>query len=450
MGSRVLVVDGGARGHALVWKLAQSAKVDKIYIAPGNGGTANVGENINIQADEVFDLAKFAEKNADYTIVGLETPLSLGIVDIFRTRELPIFGPTKTAAKIEWSKVFAKMFMSGYGIRIPTAPFRVFGDSLEVRNYILNIQKLAIPGTWHPVFRYPVVLKTDGLASGKGVYICFDPNEALEALGKLMAKRSDGKSASIVMEEFLNGPEISVHALSDGFYYTLFPLARDYKPVFDGNRGSNTGGMGAIAPVSEFDGYHRDLDGAYQKDQEDLLRNIKYNIVEDCLLGLRRMGTPFIGCLYPGLKITPEGPKVLEFNARFGDPETQVFMRLLKSDLFEIIKSCIEGSLVSQTIEWHPGFAVCVVLASGGYPDECQTGFPISGIEEAKKVSDAVVFHAGTKLNEGGRLVTSGGRVLSVTAVGDSLQEARLKAYEAVKLISFEGMHYRTDVGLEG
>lgn len=423
MGSKVFVIDGGGRGHALVWKLVQSAKVGKVFIAPGNAGTASMGENIDFQIDEIFDLAKFAEKNADYTIVGSETPLSLGIGDIFRARDLPIFGPTKAAARIEWSKAFAKVFMSDFGLRISTASFQVFSDFLKAKKYVSNTPK-------------PVVLKADSLTAGKGVFVCSNNIEALEVLERLMIRETTGKkSGTVVIEEFLSGEEASIHALTDHHSYLMFPPARDHKPVFNGNKGPNTGGMGVIAPVLQT--------------REDLLRNIKYNIVESALAGLKRMGIPFTGCLYPGLMITQDGPKVLEFNARFGDPETQAFIRLLKSDFFELIKSCIESNLAEQKVEWHQKFAICVVLASGGYPGEYKTGFPISGIREVEKNTDVIVFHAGTKLDETGSLVTAGGRVLSVTAVGDSLQEARGRAYEAIKLIHFEGMHYRTDIGLE-
>jgi len=418
MASKVLIIGNGGREHALAWKLAQSPRVSKLYVASGNGGTRNVAKNIAIEATDIESLARFAEeKSIDLTVVGPENSLALGIVDIFRSRGLRIFGPTRAAAKIEWSKAFAKRLMRDQGI--PTAPFRIFQKYERALDYVHK----------HGA---PTVVKASGLAFGKGVYPCKTLTEAEKALVEIMLKHVHKEAGNeVIIEEFLDGQEISIHAFCDGKTSILLPTAQDHKPIYDGDKGGNTGGMGIIAPVPWV--------------TAEMLRNIERQIVKPTLDALAERGIPFIGCLYPGLKMTPTGPKVLEFNARFGDPETQSYMRLLKTDLLDILEACVDGKLAELTIEWHSGFAACVVLASGGYPGKYRKKIPIFGISEAEKVPGVVVFHAGTRHSD--QLRTSGGRVLGVTAIGESLQETLDRAYEAIRYIKFKGMQYRKDIG---
>lgn len=416
---KVLVIGGGGREHALIWKLAQSPRVDKIYAVPGNGGTESLADNIPIKTSDFDGLIQFVQKNDVYlTVVGPDNPLADGIVDKFIERGLKIFGPVKNAAKIESSKSFAKKFMQE--LKIPTADFCTFSDFQEA---VLCIKKS----------NFPVVIKANGLALGKGVYVCKNISEAEDALNKLMVESVYGDAGKeVIIEEYLEGQEVSIHTFCDGGTAVLFPSAQDHKPIFDNDLGPNTGGMGTYAPVPWV--------GA------ELLDQAEKDIIKPVLEGLARNGAAFCGCLYPGLKITPQGVKVLEFNARFGDPETQSYMRLLKTDLLEIIEACVDKKLCDIKIEWNPGFAVCIVLASAGYPGPYKKGTPIFGIDEAEKLPGIVVFHAGTELKDG-RLFTSGGRVLGVTAIGKTLSLALDRAYEAVKLISFEGMQYRKDIG---
>ena len=411
---KVLVVGKGGREHALVWKIIQSPKVSKIFCAPGNAGIAQLAECIEIEADDVSGLVRFAEgKNIDLTVVGSEDLLALGIVDVFRSRGLRIFGPTRAAAKIEWSKAFAKRLTRDNGI--PTAPFRIF------RNYDRALDYIRKHGA-------PIVIKVSGLASGKGVYPCKTLAEAEEVLAEIMLKHIHKEAGNeVIIEEFLDGQEISIHAFCDGKTSILMPTSQDHKPIGDGDKGRNTGGMGTIAPVPWV--------------SAEMLQNIDRQIVKPTLNALAELGQPFTGCLYPGLK----GQKVLEFNARFGDPETQSYMRLLKTDLLDILEACVDGKLVEQKIEWRSGFAACVVLASGGYPGEYTKKIPILGVEEAEKVPGVVVFHAGTMFSD--QLRTSGGRVLGVTAIGKTLRETLGLAYEAIRYIKFEGMQYRKDIG---
>lgn len=419
MAKDILVIGSGGREHALAWKLAQSPHVGKIYVAPGNGGTRKVGENVPIEPADIASLARFAKERAvDLTVVGPEGPLAAGIVSLFRVCGLRIFGPTRPAAEIETSKAFAKHFMLRR--RIPTAPFGVFDEYDEAVRYVRDRGA-------------PIVVKASGLAQGKGAYPCVTIPEAEEALKEIMVRRVYGAAGeTVVIEEFLRGDELSIHAFCDGKTAVMFPPAQDHKPVFDGDRGPNTGGMGAYAPVPSV--------------TREVLREIQEKIVQSALDGLATQGTPFVGCLYPGLKMTADGPYVLEFNARFGDPETQAYMRLLKTDLFEILAACVEGRLDQMTIEWHDGFAICVVIASHGYPGPYEKGFTISGIEGAESLAEAVVFHAGT-FYENSQLRTTGGRVLGVTMTAPTLQAARDAAYEAVNRISFQGMQYRKDIG---
>ena len=417
----VLIVGSGGREHALAWKLAQSSRIGKLYIAPGNGGTGSVGENVPILATDIAKLAQFAdEKKIGLTVVGPDDPLALGIVDLFKARGLRIFGPTKAAAQLESSKTFSKQFMQDE--KIPTAPFRVFTE------YEPAIAHVRVHGA-------PVVIKAGGLALGKGAYVCMTMEEAKAALKEIMIDRVHGEAGSkVIVEDYLEGPEVSVHAFSDGISYMMFPPAQDHKPALDGDKGKNTGGMGTIAPVHVA--------------SAEFMQSVERTIIRPTLAGMRLRDALFTGLLYPGLKITIDSPNVLEYNARFGDPETQVYMRLMKSDLLDVLEACADMNLdaVAKNVEWNRGFAANVVLASGGYPDAYQTGFSISGLDDASKVPGVVVFHAGTTY-DGGTYKTAGGRVLGVSAIGFSLKEALAAAYKAVELIHFEGMHYRRDIG---
>ena len=419
MGASVLVIGGGGREHALAWKLAQSEHVDKVYVAPGNGGTALLAENVPIGFTDVGKLLEFARQNKiDLTVVGQEAASEAGVVDAFQDAGLLIFGPTIAAALIESSKAFAKDLMSQQ--QIPTATYRNFTNPDEALEYAYS-------------HKLPVVIKADGLATGKGVLICESYEQAKTAIYDIMVKKVfGGAGAKVVIEDFLTGQEISVHALSDGKNSILFPSSQDHKQIFDGDKGPNTGGMGVIAPVSWVTDNH--------------METVKNLVVTPVLKGLSNKGTPFNGCLYPGLMINGENIKVVEFNARFGDPEAEVYMRLLDTDLYQIMVDCAKGELDPNKVSWQSGFAACVIIASGGYPGTYKKDVPISGLDPAEKLDDVVVFHAGTTKDDKG-YKTAGGRVLAVTAVGDTLDLALAKAYEAVKLIHFEGMQYRTDIG---
>ncbi len=423
MSENILVIGGGGREHALVRKLKESQRIRRLCIAPGNGGTGSLGENIPINATDIDGLLHFA-KNHDInlTVVGPDDPLAGGIVDVFQKEGLPIFGPTQRAAEIESSKVFSKNLMRS--LHIPTADFCVFGEYSAALSHVrVHFQKS----------NALAVIKARGLALGKGVCVCKRLQEAEDALNDIMVRLIHGEAGrEVVIEEFLEGPELSIHAFCSGRKFVLFPPSQDRKPLLDGDQGPNTGGMGAYAPMPWV--------------KAETMQLIGKQIVSPILEGLDNLGRPFTGTLYPGVIMTADGPKVLEYNARFGDPETQVYMRLLKTDLLTILKACIEDRLEDVNIEWHSGFAVCVVLASGGYPGEYKKGLPISGIQEAEKLPGVMVFHAGTAL-VGGQLVTAGGRVLGVSAIGDTLQEARDRAYEAAGRIHFEGVYYRKDIG---
>ena len=418
MKTNVLIIGSGGREHALAWKLVKSARIGKLYVAPGNGGTRQVAENISIEANDIDGLVKFAEKNEiGLTVVGPDDPLALGVVDAFHARGLRIFGPTRAAAEIESSKAFAKNLMSK--ANIPTATFKIFNEYNKALSYVRERGA-------------PIVVKASGLALGKGVYVCKTLAEAEGALAEIMLDHVHKEAGSeVVVEEFLDGQEISIHAFCDGKTFVLLPPARDHKPIRDNDEGKNTGGMGTIAPVSWI--------------SANTLKIIGEQVVHPTLEALIKYGRPFSGLLYPGLKMTSTGLKVLEFNARFGDPETQSYVRLLKTDLLDILEACVDGTLAELTIEWHSGFAVCVVIASGGYPDEYKKGVPLRGVAEAERVSNVVVFHAGTIFEN--ELKTSGGRVVGVSATGDTLRDALNSAYEAARLIKFEGMQYRSDIG---
>lgn len=416
---KILIIGSGGREHALAWKIAQSPRVSELYVAPGNGGTSKVAKNISIEATDIESLVKFAKENAiDITVVGPDDVLALGIVDAFQKHGLYIFGPTKASAEIESSKAFAKQLM--WEENIPTAPGRIFNDYNSALDFIRE----------HGA---PIVVKASGLALGKGVYPCNTIIEAENALAEIMLKRVHKDAGSeVIIEDFLEGQEISIHAFCDGKTSVLFPSAQDHKTVFDNNEGKNTGGMGTIAPIPWV--------------TADIMQ-FGQDVVASTLDALSKRKKPFIGCLYPGIKMTPSGPMILEFNSRFGDPETQSYMRLLKTDVVDILEACINGNLSECKIDWNSGFAVCIVLASGGYPQKYEKGKSIFGIDKAEKLPGVVIFHAGTKQAE--TLQTSGGRVLGVTAIGETLPDALKSAYKAVSFIEFEGMHYRKDIGMK-
>ena len=417
---KLLVIGSGGREHALVWKLSQSPRVTSILCAPGNAGTAQLAANHAVAATDLDGLVSLAKnENVDLTIVGPDDPLAAGIVDRFRAAGLRVFGPTASAARLEASKSFAKEFMVRHGI--PTAGSATFTDPQAALAHCA-------------ASRYPLVVKADGLALGKGVVIAQTREEAEKAVREAMIEKVFGSAGdTVVIEEFLTGPECSIHALVDGSAYALFPDAKDHKRALDGDQGLNTGGMGTISPS-------REVDGAMQA-------RIRCEVLDPFLRGLKADGLEFSGMLFPGLIMTPDGPKVLEFNCRFGDPETQSLMRRLKGDLLDLIEATIDGTLSSVTPEWDERAAVCIVLASGGYPGPIEKGKEITGLTEAAASDpDVVVFHAGTALKDG-KVVTSGGRVLGVTALGATLEEARAKSYAAADLIRFEGKQLRRDIG---
>jgi phosphoribosylamine---glycine ligase len=417
---KLLVIGSGGREHALVWKLSQSPRVTSILCAPGNAGTAQLAVNHAVAATDLEGLVALAKNEAvDLTIVGPDDPLAAGIVDRFRTAGLRVFGPTASAARLEASKSFAKDFMVRHGI--PTAGSGTFTDPQAALAHCASS-------------RYPLVVKADGLALGKGVVIATTREEAEKAVRESMIEKVFGSAGdTVVIEEFLTGPECSIHALVDGSSYALFPDAKDHKRALEGDQGLNTGGMGTISPS-------REVDAAMQA-------RVRSEVLDPFLRGLKADGLEFSGMLFPGLMMTPDGPKVLEFNCRFGDPETQSLMRRLKSDLLDLIEATVDGKLSSVTPVWDERAAVCIVLASGGYPGPIEKGKEITGFEAASSLDpDVVVFHAGTALKDG-KVVTSGGRVLGVTALGATLEEARAKAYAAADLIRFEGKQLRRDIG---
>jgi phosphoribosylamine--glycine ligase len=417
---KILVVGGGGREHALCWKLAQSQDVHKIYCAPGNAGTALVAENVDIAADDIANLVLFAEhQNVDLTVVGPERPLILGIVDAFEARGLRIFGPSREPAMLEGSKAFSKEIMSRAGI--PTAPFAVFDEPQLARDFLKSQT-------------FPIVVKADGEAAGKGVVVARDYAEADDAIRRFMEERIFGASGDkVVIESCLVGEEISVMAFVDGETVVPMLAVQDHKRALDGDRGPNTGGMGAYAPVPS----------APLSVVEEVTRRILRPAVE----AVRGTGIPYRGILYAGVMLTDDGIMCLEFNCRFGDPETQVVLPLLTSDLADIFVACVDAELEKVPVTFAHRSALTVVLASGGYPGDYEVGKPIQGLEAASKLDAVAVFHAGTKKNEEGQTVTAGGRVLSVTATGEIFAEARERCYAGVKLIQFEGMQYRTDIG---
>jgi len=416
---KILVIGSGGREHALLWKLSQSPRVTSLLCAPGNAGTATIATNHPVAATDLSALVALAKaEKVDLTIVGPDDPLAAGVVDLFHAEGLRVFGPVAAAARLEASKSFAKEFMVRHGI--PTPGSATFSDSAAALAHCATAS-------------YPLVVKADGLALGKGVVIAQNREEAATAVRQSMIEKVFGDAGNtVVIEEFLTGPECSIHALVDGKGYALFPDAKDHKRALDGDQGLNTGGMGTISPS-------REVDAAMQG-------RIRAEILDPFVRGLAADGLPFSGMLFPGLMMTPNGPKVLEFNCRFGDPETQSLMRRLKSDLLDLIEATIAGKLSSATPDWDTRAAVCIVLASGGYPGPIEKGKVITGIEAASADPDVVVFHAGTALKDG-KVVTNGGRVLGVTALGSTLEEARAKAYAAAEKISFEGKQIRRDIG---
>jgi len=417
---KILVIGGGGREHALVWKLKQSSSVDRIFCAPGNAGTAEIAENIAVSATDLPQLLRFAKQNdVELTVVGPDDPLAMGIVDLFTADKLRIFGPIKSAARLESSKIFAKELMRAE--KVPTAQARMFSESKEALGYCDEL-------------KFPVVIKADGLALGKGVIIAPDVATAKSTIEAMMNEARFGDAGRrIVIEEFLRGTECSIHALVDGKDYRLLESARDHKRAFDGDEGPNTGGMGAFSPANNWDA--------------QLQLQFEKEIMRPLLRGLAKERIAYRGLLYPGLMITSDGPRVLEFNCRFGDPETQVLLPRMKSDLLPLLEATIDGKIDNYSIEWDKRAAVTVVLASAGYPGKYETGKAISGLNEVAKLEDVQVFHAGTKI-VADQVVTAGGRVLAVTALGSTIAAARDRAYAAASRIRFEGCHYRRDIAL--
>jgi len=418
---KILIVGSGGREHALAWKIAQSPRAEKVYCAPGNGGTRLVAENIPLAETDIAGLADFAERERiGLTVVGPEVPLTMGLVDEFEKRRLAVFGPSKKAAEIEASKVFAKEFMERH--RIPTGRFKV-ADSFD------QAKKILASGE----FGYPVVVKADGLAAGKGVVVCPTPKKAEDTAGEMLVQKKFGAAGRrIVIEEFLRGREVSFIVISDGLRVQPLVTAMDHKAAYDGDKGPNTGGMGAISPSPLM--------------TEKLFNDVLATVITPAVTRLLEEGRKFKGVLYAGLMITEAGPRVLEFNGRFGDPETQPQMLRLESDLVELLMAAVEEDVLRHEVRWSPKPSGCVVVASGGYPVHYEKGKAITGLAEAQAVPGVTVFHAGTKF-ENDAYLTTGGRVLGVCASENDLAGTMGKIYEACGRIYFEAMHYRRDIG---
>ncbi|MCI0361267.1 MAG: phosphoribosylamine--glycine ligase [Planctomycetaceae bacterium] len=425
---RVLIVGSGGREHALAWKIAQSPRAEQVFVAPGNADTAREGlcENVPIAADDIPALVKFAKASRiDLTVVGPEAPLVAGIVDVFQREKLRIFGPSKAAAQLEGSKVFCKNLL--HGADVPTAEYRVFRDAESATRYVMdrfNADEQSCP----------VVVKADGLAAGKGVIVCSTRRDALEAIDRIARQREFGAAGKqLVIEERLDGQEASVLALTDGRTIVTLPPAQDHKAAYDGDAGPNTGGMGAYCPAPLVD--------------ERMMRSIEEHILVPTVHAMKRSRQPFSGVLYAGIMVTPaQGPKVLEYNVRFGDPECQPLLLRLKTDIIDLMEATIDGKLDEiKPPQWDPRPSVSVVMASEGYPGDYEKGRPIRGLEEAAAVPDVKVFHSGTALVDG-QVVTAGGRVLAVTALGNTIAAAKLQAYTAVKCIRWQGAWCRKDI----
>ena len=418
---KVLVIGGGGREHAIVWKLAQSPRAEKIYCAPGNAGIGELATCVDISATDVDGLLNWAKTNEiDLTIVGMDDPLMLGVVDAFEAQGLKIFGPRQNAAVLEGSKVFSKDLMKKYNI--PTAGYEVFEDSKKALAYLETCD-------------YPLVLKADGLALGKGVLICESKEEAIEGTRTIMVDQKFGDAGkTMVVEEFMTGPEVSVLSFCDG--ETVLPMvsAQDHKRAYDNDEGLNTGGMGTFSPSRHY--------------TEAMHKEAMEKIFKPTLKAMKAEGRPFTGIIFFGLMLTPTGTKVLEYNARFGDPEAQVVLPRLKTDLLDVVEAAVEGKLHEIELSWDDRAAVCVVEASGGYPLAYKKGYEIKGLQSQDQKDNITVFHAGTKLVKG-KVVTNGGRVLGITAMGKDLNEARDFAYEAVKEVTFDDMQFRTDIGIK-
>ena len=415
---KVLVIGSGGREHALVWKIMQSPKVSQVYCAPGNAGISKLAQCINIDADNIEKLVDFAKKEKiDLTVVGPELPLSQGIVNEFNKQGLRIFGPSKEAAEIESSKVFSKYLLKKYNI--PTANYEIFQNSEKALDYIKKQT-------------FPLVIKADGLAAGKGVFIVKNLLEARDALNALLEEKKFGEAGrQVIVEEFLEGEEVSILAFCDGKTVVPMVSSQDHKKIFDNDLGPNTGGMGAYSPVPFY--------------PDEFEKRVLEEILKPTVKGLQNEGKEYKGVLYAGLILTKEGPKVLEFNARFGDPETQVILPRLKTDLIDILNAVIENTLHQINIEWEDTAAVCVVVASGGYPGKYQKGKVICGLERLEKMKNIIAFHAGTKFQDN-QVITSGGRVLGITSWDNTISKAKEKAYKGVEKIYFEDMYYRKDI----
>jgi len=416
----ILIVGSGGREHALAWKLAQSPRATRVFVAPGNAGTAIDAENIDLQAEDVPNLIRFAkDARVELTVVGPEAPLAAGIVDAFEQQRLRVFGPTKAAAELESSKAFCKGLLRSADV--PSAEYHVFGEPARATRFLQEREDV------------PVVVKADGLAAGKGVIVCDNRQQALDAVNLIGLQKAFGAAGSrIVIEERLHGEEASVLAITDGRTIATLQPAQDHKRAYDGDTGPNTGGMGAYCPAPLVD--------------EAMLHWIEEHVLVPTVHAMKRSRRPFRGVLYAGLMITHQGPKVLEYNVRFGDPEAQPLLMRLKTDLVDLLVAACDSRLDQiGSLEWDPRAAVCVVMAAEGYPGEYRKGLPIRGLEEADKLPDVKVFHAGTKLLDG-RPATSGGRVLGVTALGESIAKAKLQAYTAVKQIRWEGAWCRKDI----
>ena len=419
---RVLVIGGGGREHALIWKISQSPKVTEVFCAPGNAGTAAIANNVPIPADKIDQLLEFAQENEiGLTVVGPEQPLVMGIVDRFQEKGLRIFGPSARAAELEWSKTFSKNIMKKYDLL--TAEYETFTSHEKA---ILYVDKE----------NGPIVVKASGLAAGKGVILCRNAEEGRNAVDTIMKDKSFGSAGDeVVIEEFLEGQEVSVLAFTDGNTVLLMDSAQDHKAALDGDQGPNTGGMGAYSPAPVF---------------TDLMRQkVRDKIMFPLVCAMKAEGRPYQGIIYAGLMLTKLGTKILEFNARFGDPETQPLLVRMESDIVPLFEACIDGTLEQCDLKWKPETSVCVVMAAKGYPGSYEKGKEISGLDEAGALPDVVVFHAGTK-GESGKVLTNGGRVLGITATGPETPSAIAKAYEAVSKIKWDGIHYRKDIGARG